>query len=380
MVDRIGFDARLIGTLGIGRYISGLLPPLVRLLPGRLTIITRRKDASFVRNLVGPGAALLLSDAHPYRLGEQTALLAALMRARFSLVHCPHYNFPLAYPGNLVITIHDLFSFDFPEIHSGLLPRFLNRLLIRGAVRRARRIITPSRATAAAVAARFPKSRDRLLTIPEAAAPQFQGTGDHASEARDQTRFGIRAPYFLYLGQWKAYKNLPVLIEAFTQVLRDFPGAQLVLAGHDPRHMEVPRAATALGGAIVLPGRLPEEAIPGLYRGAAALVLPSRAEGFGLPVVEALACGTPVVCSDLPVLREIAEGVAAFCDPADPATFAQAMLAALRAPDDDGRREARVSRARRFSWERAAQQTFEAYEVVLRSEAGVAGEENKDSQ
>src|SRR5205823_14160305 len=97
------------------------------------------------------------------------------------------------------------------------------------------------------------------------------------------------------------------------------PASQLVLAGGDPRPPEVRQLAAELpAGSVVPPGRLPESAVPNLYRGAAVVVLPSRAEGFGLPVIEAMACGVPVVCSDLPVLREIADGVAGFCDPADP--------------------------------------------------------------
>jgi glycosyltransferase involved in cell wall biosynthesis len=169
-----------------------------------------------------------------------------------------------------------------------------------------------------------------------------------------------------YLGQWKAYKNLPVLLEAFARVHRTHPNAQLVIAGDDPRHPEVRERAAALPeGSVVLPGRLPESAVPDLYRGAAMVVLPSRGEGFGLPVIEAMACGVPVICSDLPVLREIADGVAVFCDPNDPAAFADAIATMLDAPGNAGRRQLGIERARTFTWERAAQQTVEAYEMAL---------------
>ena len=362
----IGFDARLIGALGIGRYISGLLPQLALLLGERLTVVANRQDAAIVRALIGGTPHLITVNARPYRLAEQSLLPISLLRADLALIHFPHYNLPLIKPGHFVVTVHDLFPFQFPEIHSGPLPRTVNQMLMRNAVRRAERIITPSQATALAVKESFAESADRVLAIPEAADDRFTSRRDPEAEAAWQIRLGIRPPYVFYLGQWKAYKNLPLLLEAFRRVSRTHPAAQLVIAGDDSRHLEVRRgAATLPEGSVVLPGRLPESAVPDLYRGAAMVVLPSRAEGFGLPVIEAMACGVPVICSDLPVLREIADGVAVFCDPNDPAAFADAITAMLDAPGNGSRRQLGIERARTFTWERAARQTVEAYEMAL---------------
>jgi len=362
----IGFDARLIGALGIGRYISGLLPQLAALLGNRLTVIANRQDAALVRAMIGGSSRLLTVNAPPYRLAEQSVLPLTLRRADLALVHFPHYNLPLIKPGHFVVTVHDLFPFQFPEIHSGPLPRQVNQMLMRNAVRHAERIITPSRATALAVTQSFPHSADRVVSIPEAADDRFTGRRNLEAEAAWQMRLGIRPPYVFYLGQWKAYKNLPILLEAFAQVHRTHPNSQLVLAGDDPRHPEVRERASALPeGSVVLPGRLPESAVPELYRGAAVVVLPSRAEGFGLPVIEAMACGVPVICSDLPVLHEIAHGVAIFCDPNDPSAFADAIASEFEAPSNNSRRQLGIERARAFTWERAARQTVEAYEVAL---------------
>jgi glycosyltransferase involved in cell wall biosynthesis len=343
-----------------------LLPPLSETLDGRLTILATPQDRAPVRAEVGPAPQIVVAGAAPYRLQEQTALLAQITRHQLPLVHFPHYNLPVAYRGRFVVTIHDLFSFQYPEIHSGGLPRFVNQVLIKSAVRQAAAIITPSNATAAELLSRFPAAEGRIYPIAEAADPRFGPERDRRAEATWQDLFGIRPPYLLSLGQWKAYKNLPLLIEAFGQVLKQYPQAQLVIAGQDPRHPEIPAAARTLPeGAVVFPGRLPDDAIADLYRGAAAVVLPSRAEGFGLPVIEAMACGTRVVCSDLPVLREVAADVPIYCDPTDPSSFAQGMLTALTPPAGDRRPEQGIARARLFSWRRAADQTIEVYERAL---------------
>jgi glycosyltransferase involved in cell wall biosynthesis len=365
-VRGIGFDARLIGALGIGRYISGLLPELAQLLGRRLTVLASRPDAAIVRALIGGEPELLTVNARPYRLAEQSLLPLSLRRADLDLIHFPHYNLPLIKPVHFVVTVHDLFPFQFPEIHSGPLPRAVNQMLMRNAVRRAERIITPSAATALAVKQNFPASADRVLSIPEAADDRFQAARNPEGEAAWQVRLGIRPPYVFYLGQWKAYKNLPLLLDAFKMVRQTHPNAQLVIAGDDPRHPEVRQAAAAMPeGSVVLPGRLPESAVPDLYRGAAVVVLPSKAEGFGLPVIEAMACGVPVICSDLPVLHELADGVAVFCDPNDPAAFARAIAQTLDAPSTTRARQLGIERAKSFTWERSARQTVQAYEAAL---------------
>jgi glycosyltransferase involved in cell wall biosynthesis len=316
--------------------------------------------------MIGSGAQIHASNEAPYRLAEQSTFLLRLLRAQPAVVHFPHYSLPLGFMGRFVVTIHDLFSYQYPDIHSGTVPRGVNRILIGNAARRAAAVITPSQATAQDVARRFPLSSSRITAIPEAAEGRFTATRNPAAEAAWQRYFGIRVPYFLYLGQWKAYKNVPLLIEAFAQLLRRRPAVQLVIAGEDARHPEVKAAAGQLPpGCAVLPGRLPEDAISDLYRGAAAVVIPSRAEGFGLPVLEAMACGVPVVCSDIPVLRELADGVAIFGDPSSPASFAAGMEAALDSATDGGRIQRGLERASRYSWKRGAEETVAIYERVL---------------
>jgi glycosyltransferase involved in cell wall biosynthesis len=331
-----------------------------------LTVFAAADDVALLRAMLGGDPRIEVANESPYRLGEQSTLLLRVMRARAGLVHFPHYNLPLAFTGRSVVTIHDLFSYRFPEIHSRWLPRRVNRLLISNAVRRAAAIITPSHATADDVASRFPSARERIVSIAEATDDRFAASRNPPGETAWQRYFGIRPPYFLYLGQWKAYKNVPLVIEAFGRIVAQRPGVQLVIAGQDPRHPEVAAAVSRLPqGSALLPGHLPDDAVADLYRGAAAVVMPSRAEGFGLPVLEAMACGVTVVCSDIPVLRELAEGVAIFCDPGSTASFAAGMVAALDARPEDGRIPRGIERARLYSWRKAAEETVRIYERVL---------------
>lgn len=315
--------------------------------------------------MLGSEVTLEVANEGPYRLAEQSTFLLRLLRRHPSLIHFPHYNLPLGYAGRFVVTIHDLFSFQFPEIHSGWLPRRVNRVLIGNAVRRASAIVTPSRATAEAVGARYPFAKGRIRPVAEATDSRFTPNRNAAAEAAWQRYFGIRPPYFLYLGQWKPYKNVPLLIDAFTRVVSQQADVQLVIAGRDPRYSNLEMAASQLRkGSVLFPGHLPDDAVADLYRAAAAVVMPSRAEGFGLPVLEAMACGTIVVCSDIPVLRELADRVAIFCDPNSADAFAAGMLEALG--DSRSERIQRgIERAHQFSWEKAADETVAIYERAL---------------
>src|SRR2546428_7790750 len=118
----IGFGARLIGALVMGRYIGGLLPQRALVLRERLTVVANRQDAAIVRALIGGSSHLMTVNAQPYRLAEQSLLPLSLIRADLALIHFPHYNLPLIKPGHFVVTVHDLFPFQFPGIHSGALP------------------------------------------------------------------------------------------------------------------------------------------------------------------------------------------------------------------------------------------------------------------
>jgi len=206
----------------------------------------------------------------------------------------------------------------------------------------------------------------RVRVIPYAPSEAFRPASE--GPERLATAYGVRAPYFLYVGTIEPRKNLARTLRAFARVAPSLPQHQLVLVGDlGWKYEEVLAEARRpdLAHRVLLPGYVPEEDLPLLYSHALAFVYPSLYEGFGFPVVEAMACGAPVLTSRSSSLTEIAEGAAVLVDPLDEKALAEA-FAALAA-DAGLRRELRakgLARAATFTWDRTGRETVEAYREV----------------
>jgi glycosyltransferase involved in cell wall biosynthesis len=367
---RVGFDARMLGAGGIGRYIEGLLPELVTQAPGfDWVVFAQRRRVEQIRALT-PSARLMICDAPYYRLREQTQLWWAYRRARLDLLHVPHYNRPLGYRGRTVVTVHDLIPLEFPAIHSDWRGRAYHRLLIRAAVRRAAAIITPARTTADAVIQRLGPACP-VVPIPEGVAPRWFANGPAPQDRVTLQELALAAPYFLYVGQWRVHRDLPTALRALRLVRLQVPSARLVVAGDcDPRRPEIPALADELGtGAVRFLGAVPDAVLATLYRSAAAVLMPSLQEGFGLPLLEGMASGAPAICSDIPVLRETVGDVALRCPPGDEASFATAMVRVLDPQERVRWVTAGPRHAATFRWPAAAAQTLAVYRGVLEGAA-----------
>jgi alpha-1,3-rhamnosyl/mannosyltransferase len=229
------------------------------------------------------------------------------------------------------------------------------------ALRAAGFIICLSHSTLSDLTSTFHVDPSRISVVPASADESYRPcVGDALGAMR--RAYGLPESYFLYVGSNKPHKNLPALIDAYAR-LRKAP--QLVLAGkEDPRYTEARRRVDALRltDRVRFLGAVPEKDLPALYSGALAFVFPSRYEGFGFPPLEAMACDVPVVCSDIPSLRETVEDAALLFDPKDPAAIASAMERILA--DDRLREELRsrgLRRAAELSWHQAARHTLEIY-------------------
>jgi glycosyltransferase involved in cell wall biosynthesis len=286
--------------------------------------------------------------------------------------HGPAVFLPLIKAGyRTVVTIHDLVSFLFPETVPRKYSLYM-RLMTRLAVHSADRIIAVSEATKADLHRVLGVPRDKVVVIHEAAGPEFAAVPEPDAVARVIARYGIVPPYCLFVGNLEPRKNLTHLIEAFALLsARHPPGGvapQLVLAGTRAWLSGGILSAAAARGVterIVFTGYVPPAELPALYAGAACFVFPSVYEGFGLPVLEAMAAGAPVVASRVGAIPEVAGDAALLVDATRPAAVAEAVEAVLA---DPGLRAQLVERGRRrvqaFSWETTARQTRAVYTEV----------------
>lgn len=247
-------------------------------------------------------------------------------RLRASLVFSPSPIFPIALGRKNIVMIHDIAYRRIPQ-EASLPARLYMRTMYRAAALWARLILTVSRFSASEIASVYHVSKDRLAVLPNSLVPVTRVASDTAKSIAH--RLAGDNPYFLYVGITRYRKNLPRLIEAFKEVLAKMPGAKLVLAGkRDTRFLDVAAVAREKGVAesIVQTGFITEEERSALYQGAAAVVIPSLYEGFGLQAIEAQELGAPVVASNSSSFPEVGGNSVLYVDPLDSHDIARGML------------------------------------------------------
>jgi len=363
---RILLDTRKARDFGIGTYIRGLL--------GGLAGLDRYEVHALVlpgeEGLLPSGVNATICSARHYSLEELVAVRRAISAIKPDVFHAPHYVVPFFPPRATVVTIHDLMHVTRSE-HAAPAKRLYARWMVGRALRLSARVIAGSEETKKEILAFGPEHGGKVVVIGYGVREDFSKGGEKTRATRETVAAG-HAPspfshfkessssssYLLFLGNDKPHKNLDGLLAAWPRVRASHPELSLVLVGVAPGRT-LPEGAKALGF-------VPDAEVPGLVAGARALVLPSFAEGFGLPVIEAQAAGTPVACSDLPALREAAGDAAVFFDPHDAASIAEALNTLLGDEEKkDFLRKRGRSRAKEFSWRRAAERTAAVYEDVL---------------
>jgi glycosyltransferase involved in cell wall biosynthesis len=392
-MTRVSIDVGAVPTqpVGAGKYVIELVRSLAEIDGGsrpELTLFARRADGARWRSLA-PGSDVLavVPDQRPARLAWEQLSLASLLAGRRprpaagrargragSLVdvhHGPHYTMPARCPVPCVVTIHDLTFFDHPEWHErSKVPVF--RAAMRLAARRATAIVCVSETTAARLGELLrpscpvhvvPHGVDRRRFAP-LGSPGSGGTA-HATDAQLLDRLGVREPYILHLGTIEPRKNLPVLVAAFDRVAETRSELSLVVAGTvgwGRAPFEASVGAARHRARISRLGYVDDQDVPALLRHAGVVAYPSFEEGFGLPALEALACGAPLVTSVGTVMEELAGGAASSVPPDDVGKLADALDAALDGgPEVTARRELGLEVASRFTWERSAREHARIY-------------------
>lgn len=359
---RIALDARKLFDGGIGTYIRGLLSAFARDPRGdAFTALVDPRDAGRVR-WPGP-VAERAAAAGKYGLAEHWVVPRAARDAGAGLLHAPHYTLPLLWRGPAVVTIHDLIHLRFPHFHPPGAALYA-RVVAGSAAARARVVLADSEFTRRDVIERLGARADKVRVVP-LAAPEGLVAPEPATVEAFRAARRLPRDYVLYVGARKRHKNLGLLLRALATI----PAASrppLVLSGDPwPAGDAHARLAASLGVAkqVHFAGATHDESsLAALYAGAALYAHPALCEGFGLPPLEAMACGTPVLSSDAASLPEVVGDAARLLPPANSEAWAEAITTLL---GDDEARNALVERGRervaRFSWAKTAELTRRAY-------------------
>jgi len=309
------------------------------------------------------------------RLWTHARLSVEILMRPPDVLFVPAHVIPLIHP-RAVVTVHDLGYLAFPQAHPFGARVYLD-LSTRWNARVAAHVIADSQATRDDLARHYAVATDKITVAYPGRDESLRRVSDPSVVEGVKRRYGIVGEYLLYLGMLQPRKNLARLIQAFSTLYssRSTLHAQpsppkLVLAGgkgwlYDPILAEVKRLG--LEGAVLFPGRVAEEDKAALISGATALVFPSLYEGFGLPVLEAMQCGTPVICSNTSSLPEVAGEAALLVDPLDVDALAQAMRQIVQDADlRQGLIERGYAQAQKFSWQACAARVLSVLEAVIR--------------
>lgn len=376
----IGLDTTAVPArpVGAGRYIISLARALVRSLPEpfRLHIFAQPHGRELIGEVPDEVSQRIywemVKPFHPALrlLWEQIGLPLAARRLGLDLLHSPHYTRPLWLPCRSVVTIHDMTFFLMPHLHT-LPKRVFFPAMIRFSMKTAHALLAVSESTRRDALETFGPVAERMLVTPLGVDEQFHPIADEARRTAVQARYNLPAAFILYVGAFEPRKNLPMLLHAYAgarQLGLDLP---LVLAGRrgwmdEPVFENLSRLN--LKEYVLLPGYIAQEDLPVVYNLATMFVYPTLYEGFGLPVLEAMACGAPVITSAVSSLPEFVGQAGILLPPGDEQMLVQALVSLAA---DEPRRAALSQAAQRqtaaFTWENTAQATIRAYRTLLES-------------
>ncbi len=370
----IGIDATALPRqpVGAGNYIIQLIRAFARgSFQTEFTIFTQRHALPLLGVSERRGfRRVILPDQSPAMrlLWEQTAFPALAVRHKLDLLHSLHYTLPLAYPGRSVVTFHDLTFFLFPELHT-MPKRYFFRLFIHLSRHRAAAIIADSESTRqdAIRLAKVPPGK--IHTVLLGVTPDFHPENDPVLLQSVRLKYHLPERFMLFVGLLEPRKNLPALLQAFASLPPQQPPVKLVIVGRQGwMYQQTLRLVQELGIAdkVHFTGYVDQADLPRVYNLAQMAIYPSTYEGFGLPVLEAMACGTPVISSNISSMPEIAGEAGVLVPPGDIPVLAQAIERLLSDPVECQRRVALgLEQAAKFTWERTADQTIAVYKKCI---------------
>jgi glycosyltransferase involved in cell wall biosynthesis len=363
---RIAIDARKLHDFGIGTYIRNLLKYLARLdQDTEYVLLCRPQDREAVLRL-GPNFRSVVERSKPYSIREQIMVPSRLLIEHPDLFHEPHYVLPPLVPCRSVVTIHDCIHLMFPQYLPNRLAYGYARASLWTAARRAARILTVSETSKADILRYCDVPADRIVVVHNAIDERFNTPPTAEAVQRVRERYQLDGPFALYVGNIKPHKNLERLIDAFHLVRRSgYERLKLLIIGDQiSRYPRLRRAVDRykLHKHVRFLGFVQDDTLA-----AAVFVFPSIYEGFGLPPLEAMASGTPVVTSNTSSLPEVVGDAAVLVDPYSAESIADGMQQVLGSEALRQELSAKgLARAREFSWESSVRRIRDVYAEVAR--------------
>lgn len=367
---KIAIDARMYQESGIGRYIRNLIKQLQALDQKNDYYILLKKEGFKTLNF-SESFHKVLADFSWYGITEQIGLPRILNSLNLDLAHFPHFNVPLFYKGKFVVTIHDLIHQHYQmrrvTTHDPIIYKLKQlgyKKVFKNALLKSAKILVPSNDVKELLVDEWKIAEEKIVITPEAVDDKiFSAANIMETDRINQVmkKFNIDCQYIFYVGNAHPHKNVEGLIKAFLELSKDYPGLQLVLSGNDHYFWQKVKREYQQAN-IVYTGFVTDEELVALYKNAKCFVMPSFEEGFGIPLLEAMACGCPVVSSNAGSLPEIGDKAAIYFDPKRAEDMTQKIEQVLK---NVRLRQELIKKGRervkQFSWKNLAKQTLEVY-------------------
>lgn len=376
---RIGIDCRMYSSqfTGIGRYVFELVENLQKIDQHNHYFLFFNQPEFNNFQSGNPNFQKVLVGAKHYSLAEQTTFLKILNAHQLDLMHFTHFNAPIFYRRPSIVTIHDLTLHFFPgKKMTSFIHRLAYRATIRAAVRKAARIIAVSRSTGRDLEGLLDVPLKKIQIIYEGVNSDFKVIDNPSRLNHTLRKYHIHKPFLLYTGVWRDHKNLNGLLEAFA-LIRQKLDLQLVVTGRKDsiyadeifdltRKLGLQSEDTSAPPHVIFPGLVSEDELIDLLNLAKIYVFPSFYEGFGLPPLEAMQCGTPVAASDISCIPEICADNAVYFDPHSPEDIADKVEKLFTDHELYQRLvTSGLQHVKKFSWSKMAKETHQLYLHVL---------------
>ncbi len=391
MAIKVGIDARFWGHAGPGRYVKNLVQALEQEDQENKYVVFLNSAEAEKYVPSNSNFCKVVVNAPWYSFWEQIKLPFLFARENLDLLHIPHFNIPIFYPGKIAVTIHDLTIHRFSTARAttrwrpfNLVKRVVYKFVFMIALKRANIIFVPTNFVKDDLLSEYSwLKEEKIIVTYEGVGDAFRLVSSSAKNVQNSNRvlskYGVDKPYLLYVGSMYPHKNLERLVRAFSLVAEEYNDLSLVLVGkkdyfqerikeeiEDNKYGIVDKDRIVFPAFEVESGYVPDEDLAAFYKNALAFVFPSLSEGFGLPPLEAMQFGVPVVASNATCIPEVCGDAALYFDPRDRDDVVSKLRAVVK---NSGLRKNLVQKGsenlEKFSWRKTAKKTLAGYRDAI---------------